>query len=105
MHRRAFLQGSIGAALIAPLLGDRGAAQGPPPTAPPPAGARPVTRTLRLDAHSRSLHWLRSADDVAEAAIEMVCAGVCPTVQAYPGHIDPAPVSYTHLTLPTNREV
>jgi hypothetical protein len=29
---------------------------------------------------------------VAEAAIEMVCGGVCPTVQEYPGHIDPATV-------------
>ena len=46
-----------------------------------------------LDVYSRSLHWLRSADEVAEAAVEMVCGGVCPTVQAYPGHIDPARVA------------
>ena len=59
----------------------------------PAAGAQPVTRKLVLDVHSRSLHWLRSPDDVAEAAIEMVCGGVCPTVQAFPGHIDPAKVA------------
>jgi hypothetical protein len=96
MNRREFLQGSVGAALIAPLLGDRATAQGQPPApAPgqPPAGALPVTRKLVLDVHSRSLHWLRSPDEVAEAAIEIVCGGVCPTVQAYPGHIDPAKVA------------
>ena len=96
MDRRAFLQGSVGAALIAPLLGGRAAVRGQPPAASPPrppAGAPPVTRQLGLDAHSRSLHWLRSADAVAEAAIEMVCTGVCPTVQAHPGHIDPAKVA------------
>src|SRR5258707_9735358 len=88
MNRREFLQGSVGAALIAPLLGGGATAQGQPP-----AGALPVTRKLGLDVHSRSLHWLRSPDEVAEAAIEMVCGGVCPTVQAYPGHIDPAKVA------------
>jgi len=105
MDRRQFLQGSVGAALIGPLLGELAGAQGqatPPPTAAtppqpaaaqPPAGAIPVTRKLVLDAHSRSLQWLRSADEVAEAAIEMVCAGVCPTVLPHPGHIDPAKVA------------
>jgi hypothetical protein len=100
MNRRQFLEGSVGAALIAPLLGNRATAQGQPPVpvpapAPvqPPAGALPVTRKLVLDVHSRSLQWLRSPDEVAEAAIEMVCGGVCPTVQAYPGHIDPAKVA------------
>ena len=68
--------------VVGPLLDSTPAAQVP---------AR-VTRKLVLDAYSKSLQWLRSADDVAEAAIEMVCGGVCPTVQAYPGHIDPARV-------------
>jgi hypothetical protein len=98
MHRRQFLERSVGAALIAPFFGDRATAQGQPPAqaagpAAPAAGAQPVTRKLVLDVHSRSLHWLRSPDEVAEAAIEMVCGGVCPTVQAYPGHIDPAKVA------------
>jgi xylose isomerase-like TIM barrel protein len=99
MHRRQFLERSVGAALIGPLLGELAAAQGRGATAPPAAagpqatGATPVARKLILDIHSRSLQWLRSADEVAEAAIEMVVGGVCPTVQAYPGHIDPAKVA------------
>ena len=101
MDRRQFLQGSLGAALIGPILGDlTSASQGqtaaparPPGTpAQPAAGATPVTRKLVLDAHSRNLHWLRSADEVAEAAVEMVVGGVCPTVQPA-GHIDPAKVA------------
>jgi hypothetical protein len=88
MDRRHFLQSSLGATVVGPLLGSMSATQGPAPA----AAARPVTRKLVLDAYSKSLQWLRSADEVAEAAIEMVCGGVCPTVQAYPGHIDPARV-------------
>jgi hypothetical protein len=63
------------------------------PPARPPAGAVPATRKLVLDANSRALQWLRSADEVAEAAIEMAVGGVCPTVQAHPGHVDPAKVA------------
>ena len=97
MDRRQFLQGGLGAALAGPLFADRASAQPPAPSraaeilaAYKPA---PITRKLVLDAHSRSLHWVRTADEVAEAAIEMVCGGVCPTVQEYPGHIDPARVA------------
>ena len=90
MDRRQFLQSSLGAALVGPLMTDVAHAQVPPqPRAP--AGSAP--RKLVLDAYSRSLQWLRSADEVAEAAIEMVCGGVCPTVSPYPGHIDPARVA------------
>ena len=69
MHRRQFLQGSVGAALLGPFLGDRVTAQGQPPAQPaapaaPAAGAQPVTRKLVLDVHSRSLQWLRSPDEV-----------------------------------------
>ena len=90
MHRRRFLQGSVGAALIAPIL--RGVADGQR-TPGQPAGTGPVARTLILDAHSRALQWLRSPDEVAEAAIEMVCGGVRVTVQPYPGHVDPSKVA------------
>ena len=97
MDRRQFLQGGLGAALAGPLFADRASAQPPAPSraaeilaAYKPA---PITRKLVLDAHSRSLHWVRTADEVAEAAIEMVCGGVCPTVQEHPGHIDPARVA------------
>ena len=97
MHRRQFLRRSVGAALIAPMLRDVAAAQGQAPAQPsaaqPPAGAAPVTRKLILDVHSRNLHWLRSPDEVAEAAVEMVCGGVCVTVQPHPGHVDPANVA------------
>jgi hypothetical protein len=90
MDRRQFLQGSLGAALGGPLLAEA-STQTPAPAATASA-AQPVERQLVIDANSRALHWIRSADEVAEAAIEMVCGGVCPTVQAYPGHIDPARV-------------
>jgi hypothetical protein len=95
MHRRQFLQSSVGAALLGPLLADRVATQGQPAAAAPPkpAATAAAPRKLVLDVYSRSLHWIRSADDVAEAAIELVVGGVCPTVQAYPGHIDPAKVA------------
>jgi sugar phosphate isomerase/epimerase len=87
MDRRQFLHRSLGAALAGPFVADARSFQTPAP-APAPAQV-PVTRKLVLDAYSKSLQWLRSADEVAEAAIEMVCGGVCPTVQAYPGHIAP----------------
>ena len=91
MNRREFLQGSVGASLAGSLFArlSAAAASGQIPV---PA-AVPVTRRLILDANSRSLQWLRSADEVAEAAIEMVCGGVCPSVQPHPGHITPARVA------------
>src|SRR5579872_382869 len=95
MDRRQFLHGTFGAALTAPFLTvaavDAQVSAAPKP--PTPAGAQSVVRRLILDANSRSLQWIRSADDVAQAAIEMVCGGVCATVQAYPGHIEPARVA------------
>lgn len=91
MNRRAFLQGSLGATVAAPILAELTAAQGRPQVTIP--ATVPVTRTLVLDANSRSLQWLRTADEVAAAAIEMVCGGVCPTVLPYPGHINPARVT------------
>jgi len=93
MDRRTFLQSSLGVTLFGPLAA-QAAAQAPaaPARAPAPVAA-PVTRKLVLDAYSKSLHWLRSADEVGQVAVEMVCGGVCPTVQAYPGHIDPARVT------------
>src|SRR5436189_3514927 len=89
MDRRQFLHGSLGTTLLGPLLTDIVTGQGRLPATATAAG----TRKLVLDAHSRSLQWLRSADEVAEAAIEMVCGGVCPTVQAFPGHVEPAKVA------------
>jgi sugar phosphate isomerase/epimerase len=89
MNRRQFLQNSLGATVAVPLFADMMTAQGPAPASP----AAAATRQLVLDAHSKSLQWIRSADEVAEAAIEMVCGGVCPTVLPYPGHINPASIA------------
>jgi sugar phosphate isomerase/epimerase len=96
MDRRQFLQAGLGATVLSPILTETTTAQAQSPTAAEILAAHkivPVTRKLVLDAHSRNLHWLRSADEVAEAAIEMVCGGVCPTVQPYPGHVDPEKVA------------
>jgi sugar phosphate isomerase/epimerase len=97
MHRRQFLRGSLGAALVGPLFVDdvvaQSRGQAPAATAVAPRPAPSAPRKLILDAHSRNLQWLRSADDVAEAAVEMVCGGVCVTVQPRPGHVDPAKVA------------
>jgi hypothetical protein len=94
MHRREFLQASVIASLAARVLGDTTLARAQQaPAATPPAGPAPTPRPLVLDAYSRCFHWLRSPDEVAEAALELTCGGVQPTVQAYPGHIDPAKVT------------
>src|SRR5262245_17285479 len=95
MDRREFFQTSLLATLAASVLGDRtfARAQQTPAPATPPAAPPPAPRPLVLDAYSRCLHWLRSPDEIAEAAIELTCGGVQPTVQAYPGHVDPAKVA------------
>ena len=56
-NRRQFLQGSVGATLATPLFAELATARGSAQV-PVPAPAT-VTRRLILDAHSRSLHWLR----------------------------------------------
>ena len=92
MDRREFLQTSVLAALAGKTLAK--APQAPAPQAPqaPLAPQAPVRRLI-LDAYSRNLHWIRNADELAEAAIEMTCGGFQPTVQEYPGHVDPAKVA------------
>jgi sugar phosphate isomerase/epimerase len=105
MYRREFLHTGIMATLAVKVLGDvtlAGAqppAGQPPPTPQPAAAAQtppappPPTRRLVMDCYTRNLHWLRDHDQIAEAAIEMTCGGVQPTVAAYPGHIDPTKVT------------
>jgi sugar phosphate isomerase/epimerase len=44
---------------------------------------------LKVDIYSRHLQWLRTADEVADAATEMGFDGVNVTVRPYPGHVDP----------------
>ena len=89
MDRRQFLQGSFGAALAAPFVTARAAGQNPPP---PPTIPVPVTTRLILDANSRQLQWMRTPDELAEAAVELACGGVCLNVGPAPAHIDMAGV-------------
>lgn len=83
MNRREFFQSSLGAALSTPLI-SRMAAQTPAPA---------VKRQLKVDAYSRHLQWLRTADEVAEATVEMGYDGVDITVRPYPGHVNPEKVA------------
>jgi sugar phosphate isomerase/epimerase len=55
--------------------------------------APPAAKRLKVDAYSRHLQWLRTADEVAEATIEMGFDGVDLTVRPYPGHVDPEKVA------------
>jgi sugar phosphate isomerase/epimerase len=83
MDRRQFLNTSIGAALATQL-----GAQGP---APAPRAV--ATTKQKIDAYSRHLQWLRSADEVADAVVEMGFDGLDITVRPYPGHVDPTKVA------------
>jgi len=83
MKRRDFFQLTAGAV----LAGGAG-------TARPRLRAQPVeqaadVRKLTVDIYSRHLQWLRTADEVADAATEMGFEGVNVTVRPYPGHVDP----------------
>jgi sugar phosphate isomerase/epimerase len=83
MQRRDFLHAGLetllGAAAVKAARG-----QGAAPPAP---------KKLKVDAYSRHLQWLRTADDVAEATLEMGFDGVDLTVRPYPGHVDPEKVA------------
>jgi sugar phosphate isomerase/epimerase len=56
------------------------------------SAAQASTKKLKVDAYSRHLQWLRTADEVAEAVIEMGYDGIDLTVRPYPGHVDPEKV-------------
>ena len=77
------------ATIAAKVLGDVTQAQVPAAAATP----APTPRRLIMDAYTRCLHWIRNPDEIAEVAIELTCAGVNPTIQNYPGHIDPSKVA------------
>lgn len=58
------------------------------------SSAAPATGSkLTVDIYSRHLQWLRTADEVADAATEMGFEGVNITVRPYPGHVDPENVA------------
>jgi sugar phosphate isomerase/epimerase len=48
---------------------------------------------LKVDIYSRHLQWLRTPDQVADAALEMGYDGVNVTVRPYPGHVNPENVA------------
>jgi L-ribulose-5-phosphate 3-epimerase len=85
MKRREFLEVAAGALLASSTAATQPSmhAQSASPAGSPAAG------TLKVDIYSRHLQWLRSADEVADAAIEMGFDGVNLTVRPYPGHVDP----------------
>lgn len=99
MDRRRFIQaasaGLVGAApagvALAQGRGRRRGVQTRPVAAAPAPGA-PMPK-LKIDAYSRQLQWLRTADEVAKATIEMGYDGIDVTVRTYPGHVDPAKVA------------
>jgi sugar phosphate isomerase/epimerase len=83
MKRRDFFQLTAGALVAGGIGGKRTRLHGQV-AAPATAGGR-----LKVDIYSRHLQWLRTADEVADAAVEMGFEGVNVTVRPYPGHVDP----------------
>ena len=90
MKRRDFFQLTAGALLAGGATTTRSPLHGQTPSAGAPASG---TGRLKVDIYSRHLQWLRSANEVADAAIEMGFDGVNVTVRPYPGHVDPENVA------------
>lgn len=82
INRRELLQWS---ALAAPALLFGGEAQEASNGAP--------AKKLRVDAYSRTLHWLRTPQEVAEACHQIGHSTIDLTVRAYPGHVQPEKVT------------
>jgi sugar phosphate isomerase/epimerase len=82
MQRRVFLQTGL-EAMLATAAGQAIAQT---------TGADPAKK-LKVDAYSRHLQWLRTADEVAEAVVEMGFDGLDITVRPYPGHVNPEKVA------------
>src|SRR5438477_4444331 len=53
--------------------------------------ASPAKR-IKIDAYSRTLHWLRKPEEVAEACHQIGNTTIDLTVRAYPGHVQPEKV-------------
>jgi sugar phosphate isomerase/epimerase len=83
MDRRDLLIGGASALAAASLA--RGAlAQTPAPAA--------ALQKLKIDAYSRHLLWLKTAEEVADAVVEMGFDGLDITVRTMGGHVNPATV-------------
>jgi sugar phosphate isomerase/epimerase len=60
---------------------------------PKTAAAQPPQATkIRIDAYSRTLHWLRTPEEVAEVCHQIGNTTIDLTVRAYPGHVQPEKV-------------
>jgi sugar phosphate isomerase/epimerase len=90
IDRRELLQ--IGAAALAGAFSGSGLAQvGSDPSAS--AASSPGATKIRIDAYSRTLQWLRTPEEVAEACHQIGNSTIDLTVRTYPGHVDPAKVT------------
>ena len=84
MNRRELLQ--LGAAAVAATtLPKIALAQ----TAPAQAAVATPTKKIRIDAYSRTLHWLRKPEEVAEACHQIGNTTIDLTVRNLPGHVQP----------------
>src|SRR5690349_3796322 len=81
VDRREFL-GAGAMAVAGAAIAARGVAQ--------TAGSS--QRKLKLDAYSRTLHWLRTPHEVAQACHEIGNTTIDLTVRVYPGHVVPEKV-------------
>jgi sugar phosphate isomerase/epimerase len=89
MKRRDFLQLGAGTLLAGRAAGLAAGSPRAQTGISQPAGSA----TQKVDAYSRHLQWLRTADEVAEAATEMGFDGVNITARPYPGHVNPETVA------------
>jgi len=85
MNRRDFI-GLTGVAIAAASLPRPALAQGE-------SAAQSAPGKLRLDAYSRTLHWLRTPSEVAEACHRIGNTSIDLTVRPGSGHVDPAKVT------------
>jgi sugar phosphate isomerase/epimerase len=93
MNRRKFLETGAGTVLASMVSRLAAAAQGASASGTERVVGQAAPVKLKVDAYSRHLQWLRTADEVAEAAIEMGYEGVDLTVRPYPGHVNPENVA------------
>jgi sugar phosphate isomerase/epimerase len=87
-NRRELLK--AGATAIAGMaLSGTGFAQNQPAA----SNSASAPKKIRIEAYSRTLHWLRKPEEVAEACHQIGNTTIDLTVRAYPGHVDPAKVT------------
>ncbi len=79
LNRRELLQAGATAIAVGAL------SQNAPAQTPAPK--------IRIDAYSRTLHWLRKPEEVAEACHQIGNPTIDLTVRAYPGHVQPEKVT------------